>query len=226
MSNNSKALVLLSGGADSTICLYWALENYTQVEALNISYGQKHSIEIKAAREIARKAKVTLYEVTTNIFQQLGDSALVTGGEVNEKHRSGLLPASFVPGRNILFLTIAGAFAYKLGAGSIITGTCQTDYSGYPDCRSEFIEAFGHALQLGLQYQLEIRTPLMFLSKAESVHLAASMPGCLDALALSHTCYNGKRPPCGQCPSCLLREKGFKEAGIVDPLTRACGKEA
>ena len=219
----TKALVLLSGGADSTICLYWALAKYDHVEALNISYGQKHSIEIKAARQIAKKAGVQLHEVHTDIFQQLGDSALVTSGDVNSKHRNGTLPASFVPGRNILFLTIAGAFAYKRDLSILVTGTCQTDYSGYPDCRAEFINSIERSLQLGLDYSLSIETPLMWYSKAESVRLAAELEGCLDALALSHTCYNGKRPPCGKCPACILREKGFQNAGIVDPLSRRKG---
>lgn len=130
------------------------------------------------------------------------------------------LPTSFVPGRNALFLTLAGAVAVKLGAKSIVTGTCQTDYSGYPDCRREFIDAQELALTLAMPSSsgpIKIHTPMMFMTKAETVSLARSLQGCWDALALSITCYNGQRPGCGTCPACVLREKGFAEAGESDP---------
>ena len=117
-----------------------------------------------------------------------------------------------------MFLTLAAAFAVSRGVYHLVTGVCQTDYSGYPDCRHDTIQAVEVALRLGVDDRLRISTPLMFITKAETVKLAKGLPGCWEALANSHTCYAGQRPPCGKCPACLLREKGFKEAGEVDPL--------
>ena len=127
------------------------------------------------------------------------------------------LPNTFVPGRNLVFLTYAAAFAYQRGARHLVTGVAQTDYSGYPDCREETIAALTTAINLGMETELQIHTPLMHLSKADTVLLAQEV-GALAALADTHTCYNGKRPPCGACQACLLRAKGFNEAGIADPL--------
>lgn len=221
MSSN-KAVVLLSGGQDSTTSLYWAIEKYGRenIIALNILYGQRHSVERESARKIAELAKVPLTEIETDIFQILGDSALVNPSEeISEEHSKNKdLPASFVPGRNLLFLTIAGAFAYKHEARIIVTGVCETDYSGYPDCRRNTIDAMELALGLGMQYTFLIQTPLMFLSKAKTVELAKQLPGCWEALKYSHTCYQGVFPPCKECPACLIREKGFEEAGEPDPI--------
>ena len=127
------------------------------------------------------------------------------------------LPNTFVPGRNLVFLTFAAAFAYRQGIRHIVTGVAQTDYSGYPDCRAETIDALQQALRLGMESDVEIHTPLMHLSKKQTVELASDL-GALPALAHTHTCYNGVRPPCGNCPACELRAKGFAEAGIPDPL--------
>ena len=130
------------------------------------------------------------------------------------------LPNTFVPGRNLIFLTYAAAHAYRNRIGNIVTGVAQTDYSGYPDCRQETIDALQRAIQLGMESDVQIHTPLMHLSKKQTVELARDL-GALDAMALTHTCYNGERPPCGECPACVLRAKGFAEAGVEDPLVNS-----
>lgn len=220
MTSKKKALVLFSGGQDSTTCLFWAKQNFDEVLAVNIHYGQRHAVEVDAAKKIAELAGVSLIEIQTDVFKSIGDSAMFhPEQDISQAHRSSEnLPASFVPGRNLLFLTIAAALAYKHDITDIVTGVCQTDYSGYPDCRDHTIKALTVSLGLGMDRPFNIHTPLMFLSKKESVELAYSLAGCWEALAWSHTCYNGKVPPCGECPSCVLRQKGFKEAGVTDPL--------
>lgn len=216
---NKSCIVLLSGGQDSTTCLFWAKQNFQHAVALNIYYGQRHAIELESAKKIAYLAGVDYHEVKTDIFQNIGDSALISSGNISSSHRSSNeLPASFVPGRNILFLTIAAAFAYKWQIQDIVTGVCQTDFSGYPDCRDNTIKSLQVTLSLALDAPLIIHTPLMWLTKAESVLMAANIPGCAEALKWSHTCYEGQYPPCGKCPACLLRAKGFAEAGINDPI--------
>jgi len=219
---NKTAVVLLSGGQDSTTCLFWALDNFKEVSALNILYGQRHKIETEAAKKIATIAEVDLQEIHADqIFKTLGNSGLIdTESNISSKHKTDpSLPASFVPGRNIMFLTIAAAWAYSKGINDIVTGVCQTDYSGYPDCRDNTIKSVQVALSLGLNKDIIIHTPLMWMTKAETVKMAATMsPGCWDALAYSHTCYEGKVPPCKKCPACQLRSKGFDEAGMIDPL--------
>jgi 7-cyano-7-deazaguanine synthase len=223
----NKALVLLSGGQDSTTSLYWALASkaFSKVEALIIDYGQRHQIEIEAAKKISTLAKVPYKILSTKLLSKIGDSALLGDGDISAKHRNANLPASFVPGRNILFLTIAGMLAYKRGIHNIVIGVCQTDYSGYPDCRAATISAAQASLSLGMDWEFEIFTPMMFLSKKEEVILGNTFPGCMEALAFSHTCYEGQFPPCGKCPACILRAKGFKEAGIEDPLIERAKNE-
>ena len=219
---NKSAVVLLSGGQDSTTCLFWALERFKEVTALNIFYGQRHSIEVKSAQKISEMAGVDLHEINMDqIFKTLGNSALISKtDDISSHHKSNdKLPASFVPGRNILFLTVAAAWAFNHGVSHIVTGTCQTDYSGYPDCRDNTIKSLQTSLSLGLDCDIIIHTPLMWMTKAETVKMAAAMsPGCWDALAYSHTCYEGQVPPCEKCPACQLRFKGFDEAGMIDPL--------
>ena len=216
----NKALILLSGGQDSTTSLYWALVSkaFSEVEALIFNYEQRHKIEIKSAMEIAELAKIPYQIFDTDILKRIGDSALIGDGNISSKHRNGNLPASFVPGRNILFLTIAAMIAYKKGIHHIIIGVSQEDSSGYPDCRKETIRAMQEALFEGMAWDFEIHAPFMFFTKKEEVILGNTFPGCMEALAFSHTCYEGKFPPCGKCPACVLRAKGFKEAGIEDPL--------
>lgn len=220
MRKNNSALVLLSGGQDSTTCLFWAKNSFKHVIALNIFYSQRHAIEVEAAKKIACLAEVDYHEIDVNIFKYIADSALLeTSEDISSFHRSSdKLPASFVPGRNILFLTIAAAFAYKWQVQDIVTGVCQTDFSGYPDCRDNTIKSLQLTLSLALDISLTIHTPLMFLTKAESILMAKELPGCMEALKWSHTCYEGQYPPCSSCPACLLRAKGFEEIGMLDPI--------
>ena len=214
------AVVLLSGGQDSTTSLFWAIAKYDIVFALIVDYGQKHRIEIESAKKIAELAGVEYLVIDLNFFKEIGNSALIGDvSEVNEPHScDSNLPASFVPGRNLIFITIASMVAYKRGLNAVVTGVCQTDYSGYPDCRDATIRALNEAIVKGLDKPILIDTPLMWITKAETVQLAIELPGCMEAMAYSRTCYNGEYPPCMRCPSCSLRANGFKEKGIRDPL--------
>ena len=217
----SQALVVLSGGQDSTTCLYWALHRFGagQVEAVTFDYGQRHRLELDCAARVAARAGVTQTVLPINTFAALGGSALTDPGvavQTGVNAQTGL-PNTFVPGRNLIFLTFAAAFAYPRNLHHLVTGVAQTDYSGYPDCRQATLQALQQAIQLGMEYQITLHAPLMFKSKADTVRLARDL-GALSALADTHTCYNGVRPPCGDCPACQLRARGFAEAGIADPL--------
>jgi 7-cyano-7-deazaguanine synthase len=215
----NKAVCLLSGGQDSTTTLFWALSKFDQVHALILDYGQRHRIEIESAVKIATIAKVPYKIVAISFFSDLTTSALIGDGDVNQSHPlNPNLPASFVPGRNIVFITAAAMYAHSIGAENVCTGVCQTDYSGYPDCRDETMKSLQTTLRLAMDFNLEIHTPLMWLTKSQTVALAISLPGCEYALKFSHTCYNGQFPPCGECSSCKLRAKGFQEAGFTDPI--------
>ena len=213
------AVVSFSGGQDSTTCLYWALARFKRVEALSFDYGQRHRIELESARRIAALAGVPHTVLPVSSLGALGGSSLTDADEdVTQELGRGALPKTFVPGRNIVFLTLAATFAWQRGIRYLVAGVCQTDYSGYPDCRRETMDSLERTIALGLEHPVAIHTPLMWLTKAESVTLAAGHEGCLDALALSHTCYSGAFPPCLECAACELREKGFQEAGVRDPL--------
>ena len=219
-TNHDKALIVLSGGQDSTTCLYWALDKYGagNVSTVTFDYGQRHKIELQCAKQISELAGVAHTVLPIDTFSALGGNALTDSDiDVPEDAAYGELPITFVPGRNLIFLTYAAAFAYQQGIGNLVTGVAQTDYSGYPDCREETISALQSAIQLGMEFKVKIHTPLMHMSKAETVKLAQEC-NALEALALSHTCYNGSQPPCGICQACELRAKGFTEAGIADPL--------
>jgi 7-cyano-7-deazaguanine synthase len=212
------AVVLLSGGQDSTTCLYWAKGRFERLYALTFDYRQRHRIELEAARTIAQMAGVAAHRILKiSELAELGGSALLSDMPIQEASERGNLPNTFVPGRNLLFLVLAAAWAYQLECHDLVGGMCQTDYSGYPDCRRATIDALERAIELGMEWSVRIHTPLMFLTKAESVRLAQEV-GALGALAYSHTCYEGRFPPCGVCPACRLRAKGFEEAGIEDPL--------
>jgi len=218
----TKALVIFSGGQDSTTCLFWAKHNYDYVQALTFDYKQRHSIEIESAKKIANIASVP-HEVMDlgPIFQGL--SPLTDLSRPVEQYESadtlpGGLEATFVPGRNILFLTVSANRAYIAGCDDIIIGVSQEDFGGYPDCREQFIGSMETALIAGLDKQIAIRTPLMHLNKMETVRLAKTFAGCMEALAYSTTCYNGAVPPCQSCHACLLRSRGFSMAGVTDPL--------
>jgi 7-cyano-7-deazaguanine synthase len=214
----TKALVIFSGGQDSTTCLYWAMKNFSSVDTITFDYGQRHKIELESAKKIAKLAGVPNTVLNLSGFDKLGNNSLTGSQSVNsEINPETGLPNSFVPGRNLIFLNYAAAFAYNNGISEIVGGMCQTDYSGYPDCRRDTLDAALTSINLGMGSKFKLHTPLMNLTKAESVALAKEV-GALKALSFSHTCYNGVYPPCGTCPACELREKGFKEAGIPDPL--------
>lgn len=220
-SPENKALVLLSGGQDSTTCLHWAIREFGRdsVSAVAFDYGQRHRTELECAAAIAANAGIKFTLLPIDTFAALGGDALTEAGiEVaNEVDTESGLPNTFVPGRNVVFLTFAAAYAWQKDIGNLVTGVAQTDYSGYPDCRQETLASLQQTLRLGMESDVIIHTPLMHLSKKETVELAVEL-GALDAMALTHTCYNGARPPCGECSACLLRAKGFAEAGIEDPL--------
>jgi len=214
-----KALVVLSGGQDSTTCLYWALDNFGRdaVSTLTFDYGQRHRIELECAQRIAADAGVPNDILPIDTFEALGGNALTEASIDVADAEDGALPNTFVPGRNLIFLTFAAAYAWPRGIRHIVTGVAQTDYSGYPDCREDTLAALEKALRLGMESDVELHTPLMHLSKKQTVELAVEL-GALDAMALTHTCYEGLRPPCGRCPACKLRARGFAEAGVEDPL--------
>lgn len=222
MTMETKVVVVLSGGQDSTTCLYWAMQEFgrTRVEALSFDYGQRHRIELDCAVQIASQAEIVHTLLPIDTFTALAGNALTDSNIAVEDRADGSLPNTFVPGRNLVFLTFAAAFAWQRGATDIVTGVAQTDYSGYPDCRRSTIDALEQSLSLGMERTFRIHTPLMNLTKKATVELARDL-GALPAMALTHTCYNGKRPPCGECPACRLRAKGFLEAGIDDPLSSA-----
>lgn len=226
----TKALVVLSGGQDSTTCLAWALQRYDEVHAITFAYGQRHLVEIEAAILVVKclgAASHEVYDLGEGILDStsplLSDNLL----EQYEGHESlpGGIENTFVPMRNQLFLTIAANRAFVLGCTNLITGVCEEDSGGYPDCRQSFIDSMMTTCNLGTftgevgaMPSLTIHTPLMNLTKAESVSLACAIPGCYQALAFSHTAYDGQYPPLGHDHATLLRAKGFEEAGIPDPL--------
>lgn len=221
MADDSRALVVLSGGQDSTTCLYWAIDRWgaANVATLTFDYGQRHRIELECARRVAENAGVPNTLLPIDTFAALGGDAL-TDSDIDvqrEVDTSSGLPNTFVPGRNLVFLTFAAAYAYQRGIANVVTGVAQTDYSGYPDCREGTMTSLQHTIRLGMEFDVVLHTPLMHLSKKETVLLARDL-GALPAMALTHTCYNGKRPPCGECPACELRARGFAEAGVEDPL--------
>jgi 7-cyano-7-deazaguanine synthase len=223
------ALVLFSGGQDSTTCLAWALQRFARVEMLGFSYGQRHAIELTCRDRLlsgvrslrpdwaARLGDSHTLEIPT--LAEISDTALTR--DVAIAMGEDGLPNTFVPGRNLLFLTFAAALAYRRGIRHIIGGMCETDYSGYPDCRDETIKALQAALNLGMAKQFELHTPLMWLDKASTWKLAHELGGAglVDLIReYSHTCYLGERGAqhdwgygCGECPACALRAKGWRE---------------
>ncbi|MGL6045636.1 MAG: 7-cyano-7-deazaguanine synthase QueC [Vogesella sp.] len=231
MTKTPKALVVLSGGQDSTTCLYWALREFgaANVEAVTFDYGQRHRVELDCARKIAQLAGVRQTVLPIDTFAAIGGNALTDDSIAPEEgardDADTALPNTFVPGRNLVFLSFAAALAYTRGIEHVVTGVAQTDYSGYPDCRENTLKALELALRLGMDSRVTLHTPLMFMSKADTVRLAQDV-GAMDAMAWSHTCYNGGVPPCGRCASCELRAKGFAEAGVADPLVVRTGGAA
>jgi 7-cyano-7-deazaguanine synthase len=217
---DARAVVVLSGGQDSTTCLYWSIKRFgvENVYTVTFDYGQRHRIEIDCAQQIAAHAGVSSCVLPIDTFSVLGGNSLTDDLPVRgPEGQPGGLPNTFVPGRNLIFLTYAAAYAWQHDIDNLVTGVAQTDYSGYPDCRSETIAALQDTLRKGMDRHFTIHTPLMQMTKRETVELAQDLDA-LEALRLTHTCYNGDRPPCGTCPACQLRAKGFDEAGIADPL--------
>ncbi len=225
--DHKKALVLFSGGQDSSIALAWALARFDQVETVGFDYGQRHVVEM-SARE---KVRALLADQFPAWSAKLGQDTLInaTGlrdiGETAMTHETEIvmaddgLPTTFVPGRNLLFMVLAGALGYRRNIGVIVAGMCEADYSGYPDCRQETLRKQIEALQLGMDADMALETPLMNITKADSWHLAEKIGG-EDLVALvnehSHTCYRGVREKrhdwgygCGDCPACDLRAKGW-----------------
>jgi 7-cyano-7-deazaguanine synthase len=224
-----RALVVLSGGQDSTTCLYLAKTRLAdEVHAVTFDYAQRHALEIGSAIKIAEHADIASHEVIQLGHDALhGTSPLVNRKVEVESYASaevlpGGIEKTFVPMRNALFLTIAANRAAVRGCTAIVVGVSAEDYGGYPDCRPPFIEAMQAMVNAALAESVEevptILAPLMNLDKARTVKLAADLPGCMRAMAYTHTCYNGDFPPCGTCHACLLRAKGFELAGLPDPL--------
>lgn len=214
---NRKAVVILSGGQDSMTCLFWALKQYDKVEAISFHYGQSHSVELEQARKIGRRVGIPHYFIDLSFMDTINESALINGGDVNAKNAKGL-PASFVPNRNAMFIVLAHTLAQKLGAEALVTGVCQTDYSGYPDCRRDFIDKIELALNMGSDSRIHIDTPLMYINKAQTFAMAADLGRLQDVVEMSHTCYKGDRSKlhawgfgCGKCPACVLRKNGYNE---------------
>jgi 7-cyano-7-deazaguanine synthase len=227
-SPETSALVLFSGGQDSTVCLAWALANYDRVETIGFSYGQRHAVEL-AQRGIIRDKLAKHATVGKRLgsdavldlpaLQRISDTALTRDTEITFAATG--LPTTFVPGRNLLFLTYAAALAYRRGIATLVGGMCETDFSGYPDCRNETIQTLGQAISLGLATPVAIATPLMFVDKAATWAMAYSLGGddLIDIIVEdTHTCYMGDRTNrhdwgygCGICPACELRAKGWQQ---------------
>lgn len=224
------AVVVLSGGQDSMTCLALAMQRHYRVAAVSFLYGQKHRTELLQAAKVADENNIPHAIIDLSFFGGLVTSELTSdAGDTTKPHayKPGL-PASFVPNRNALFLTLAHAVAQELGARYIYTGVCQTDYSGYPDCREAFIQQLEQALNTGYETSIRILTPMMHLDKAATFEMAERLGALEMILEDSHTCYNGDRTlrhpwgyGCGKCPACQIREKGYNEflARKRDPRT-------
>lgn len=211
--NKQTALVVFSGGQDSTTCLYWAKQRFEKVHALSFLYGQKHQKEVTLAREIAHQAGVTFEAMDLSFIGQLAKNSLTdsTLPMDQEKPEEGV-PNTFVPGRNLFFLSIAAVYARERGINHLVTGVSQTDFSGYPDCRDMFIKSLNVTLNLAMDEQFVLHTPLMWMDKAQTWALADEL-GIVD-LVRTHTltCYNGiQGDGCGHCPACKLRQQGLEE---------------
>ncbi|MEY3899026.1 MAG: hypothetical protein RI962_181 [Pseudomonadota bacterium] len=225
---DTAALVLFSGGQDSTTCLAWALSRYARVETLGFDYRQRHAIELSVRPKILQ----TIRSLDSDWAARLGDDHVLDLSVLGDVSETALtrdsdiamqangLPNTFVPGRNLLFLTLAAALAYRRGINVLVGGMCETDFSGYPDCRNETLRALQATLQLGMDAPIEIETPLMWLDKAATWQLADQLGGkaLIDLIRTeTHTCYLGERTllhdwgyGCGQCPACELRIKGYE----------------
>jgi len=208
---NEKAVVVFSGGQDSTTCLFWAKERFEEVEAVTFNYNQRHSLEIECATNIAKELGVKHHILDLSLLNQLAPSALTRDDIAVQEGEEGELPSTFVPGRNLVFLSFAGILAHQIGAKHIITGVCETDFSGYPDCRDAFVKALNVTLNLSMDKSFVIHTPLMWLDKAQTWELADQLGALNFVRYKTLTCYNGIiADGCGKCPACKLRNGGLK----------------
>ena len=210
---NEAALVVFSGGQDSTTCLFWAKKHFKKVYALSFLYGQKHVKEVELARNIARKAEVGFEVMDVSFIGHLGKNSLTDSSvRMDEEKPEGSFPNTFVPGRNLFFLSVAAVYARERGISHIVTGVSQTDFSGYPDCRDAFIKSLNVTLDLAMDAQFVLHTPLMWLDKAQTWALADEL-GVLDLVRRDTlTCYNGiPGDGCGHCPACKLRREGLEK---------------
>ena len=229
MTLSNRALVLFSGGQDSTTCLAWALERYAKVETVGFDYGQRHAVELTVRPTVLQKLRALSTEwdgklgddhmIDLSLIAEISDTALTRDVEIAMQENG--LPNTFVPGRNLLFMTVAATLAYRRGLDVLVGGMCETDFSGYPDCRDDSMKAMQVALNLGMATRLKIETPLMWIDKAATWDMACTLGGAalVDLIrADTHTCYLGERGAlhdwgygCGTCPACELRARGYRE---------------
>lgn len=213
MMNHDAALVVFSGGQDSTTCLFWAKKHFKKVYALSFIYGQKHQLEVEIARGIARDAGVEFQAMDVSFIGHLGRNSLTDPTMVMDQEKpADSCPNTFVPGRNLFFLSIAAVYAREHGINHLVTGVSQTDFSGYPDCRDSFIKSLNVTLNLAMEEQFVIHTPLMWIDKCQTWALADEL-GVLDLVReKTLTCYNGvPGDGCGHCPACKLRREGLEK---------------
>lgn len=204
-----KAVVVFSGGQDSTTCLFWAKKQFGEVEVLTFNYGQRHKQEIECAKEIAAGQGVKHTILDMGLLNQLAPNAL-TRNDMAIEQKEGELPSTFVDGRNLLFLSFAAVYAKQAGARHLVTGVCETDFSGYPDCRDIFVKSLNVTLNLSMDFPFVIHTPLMWLNKAQTWKLADELGAFAYVREKTLTCYNGIiGDGCGECPACKLRKAGL-----------------
>ena len=210
MLKDEKAIVVFSGGQDSTTCLFWALKTFKTVEAVTFNYNQRHKEEIECAKKIANELNVRHHVLDMQLLNQLAPNALTRDDIEIKEGADGELPSTFVPGRNLIFLSFAAILASQVNAMHIITGVCETDFSGYPDCRDAFIKSLNVTINLSMDQQFVIHTPLMWLDKAETWKLADELHALNYVREKTLTCYEGVMGDgCGECPACKLRRKGL-----------------
>lgn len=207
-----KAIVVFSGGQDSTTCLFWALKEFREVEVVTFDYNQRHRLEIECAKVIAGELGVKHHILDMSLLNQLAPNALTRDDIEVKEGEDGELPSTFVPGRNLVFLSFAAILAKQVQAKHIVTGVCETDFSGYPDCRDVFVKSLNVTLNLSMDDQFVIHTPLMWLDKAETWELADKLDALDFVREKTLTCYNGIiADGCGECPACILRKNGLEK---------------
>ncbi len=227
--NHNRALVLFSGGQDSSIALAWALDRFDHVETIGFDYGQRHAVELGARTKVRREIEDVFphwgaklgedHRIAAKGLYEIGETAMTADVEIGMGDDN--LPTTFVPGRNLVFLTLAAGLSYRRNIGVLVAGMCETDYSGYPDCREDALQRQTEAIRLGMETDIRLETPLMHISKAESWRMAEKLGGETAVEIInehSHTCYRGVRSTrhewgygCGDCPACELRAKGWAE---------------